>query len=374
MSVLICTGKNDTHGHALIWALKLLGVRCDLWSMAEFPDRQLASIRISNSKPNSISIPGVSSSERYTSIWMRRIVSPETISDQLARTDVKMALLQSRRFAEGLRTLVSPGSIWINPQNTQMHANSKPYQLMAAKKVGFIIPETLSSNDPDAVRRFFREHKGNVIYKPFAPAFWENREAHRVAGLFTSALNEALLRQDDVAFTSCPGIYQQQIEKKAELRVTFFGAAYQAARIYSQQAPAGKLDFRSDMKGEAPIEEAVLDSSIVDRCREFLSELGLLHGSFDLIEKPDGSIVFLEINEMGQFLWLEERIPEMQLLAMFAAFSLEPSSDFVFDSKRWPTISFHEFIASEAYALLSKELADYYASESPKNNAFFYPE
>jgi hypothetical protein len=35
MSVLIITERNDIHGHALIWALESLGVRCDRWSMSK---------------------------------------------------------------------------------------------------------------------------------------------------------------------------------------------------------------------------------------------------------------------------------------------------------------------------------------------------
>jgi hypothetical protein len=252
-------------------------------------------------------------------------------------------------------------------------AASKPNQLKTAQQIGFAVPETLFSNDPDEIRRFYREHQGRIIYKPFAPAFWEDRSSHKLNSLFTSRITEAHFDQDDVAFTSCPGIYQEEIEKKAELRVTFFGSSFQAARIYSQETASGKLDFRSDMKGESPMEAADLGPSIVDRRKTLLSALGLLHGSFDLVEKPDGSIVFLEINEMGQFLWLEERIPQLPLLAMFAAFSLEPSFQFVFDSRCWPSISFQQFLASDAYALFREDLPEYVAASS-ETKAFCYPE
>ncbi|HEV2991221.1 MAG TPA: hypothetical protein VG759_22470, partial [Candidatus Angelobacter sp.] len=224
----------------------------------------------------------------------------------------------------------------------------------AAREVGFVIPTTLFSNDPDEIRAFYREHRGNVIYKPFTPAFWADRTAGRLRGVFTSRLTEDLLAEDDASFTSCPGIYQEYIEKKSELRVTFFGSAYQAARIYSQQVASGRLDFRSDMKGEAPMEAAALDASLLEKCQAFTAKLGLLHGSLDLIERPDGSVVFLEINEMGQFLWLEERVPKMPMLALFAAFSLEPSADFNLDAHR-PDVSFHDYLKSEAYPAFQKD-------------------
>jgi glutathione synthase/RimK-type ligase-like ATP-grasp enzyme len=290
----------------------------------------------------------------YTSVWLRRLVEPWAISDRLAAADVKMARLEARRFAEGTRTVISAGSIWINPIATRAWANSKPYQLRTAREVGFVIPTTLFSNDPDEIRAFYREHKGNIIYKPFAPAFWADRTVGGLRGVFTSRLNEDLLAGDDASFTSCPGIYQEYIDKKTELRVTFFGNAYQAARIYSQQVDSGSLDYRSDLKGQARMEAAALDESLLEKCRAFAAKLGLLHGSFDLIERPDGSIVFLEINEMGQFLWLEERVPKMPMLALFAGFSLDPSTNFSLGSRRHD-VSFHDYLKSEAYPAFQKD-------------------
>ena len=86
----------------------------------------------------------------------------------------------------------------------------------------------------------------------------------------------------------------------------------------------------------------------------FVGDGELLHGSLDLIERPDGSVVFLEINEMGQFLWLEERVPKMPMLALFAAFSLEPSAGFNLGVRR-PNVSFHDYLKSEAYPAFQKD-------------------
>jgi hypothetical protein len=358
MSVLIITERSDVHGHALIWALESLGVRCDRWSISDLPERQKNSIRISNSSAPTCKIAGLAPSVSYTSIWLRRLSAPRAFSGKLAAADLQMAQLQARVFGEGMRTVISPGSTWINPVMARVRSDSKPYQLRAAREVGFAIPTSLFSNDPDEIRAFYREHRGNVIYKPFMPAFWTDRNAGKLRGVFTSRLTEDLLAEDDVSFTSCPGIYQECIEKKSELRVTFFGRAYQAARIYSQQVASGRLDFRSDLKGEAPMEEAVLDASLLEKCQAFAARMGLLHGSLDLIERPDGSIVFLEVNEMGQFLWLEERVPKMPMLALFAAFSLEPSSDFTLTSRRLD-ISLHDYLKSEASQVYQKEWSEF---------------
>jgi glutathione synthase/RimK-type ligase-like ATP-grasp enzyme len=353
-SVLIITERDDVHGHALIWALSRAGIRCDRWSISEFPDGQRTSVRIFNSSlPPSFQIAGLS--QPYQSIWIRRLAPPECISRSLADADVQMAIVQARRSAEGLRSIFSRESVWINPLDRRQTVNHKPQQLVTARKVGFPIPETLISNDPDDIRRFHSEHWGNVVCKFFTPAFWQSQAGGTVSASFTSELTTDLL-DNDIAFSSCPAIYQEKLPKKSDVRVTFFGSTYQAVRIWSQQSSLGSVDYRSDMRFESAMEPMKMDSHFLDRCMELSSQMGLLHGSYDFVERPDGSMVFLEINEMGQFLWLEERLPQLPMLSMFAAFSLEPRSEFRFDPARWPAHSFHTFVESEAYAEFRQEL------------------
>jgi hypothetical protein len=59
-----------------------------------------------------------------------------------------------------------------------------------------------------------------------------------------------------------------------------------------------------------------------------MSELGLVFGCFDLIVTPKGEYVFLEVNEMGAFLWIEERLPELELLDAFCEFLIQGRRDF----------------------------------------------
>jgi hypothetical protein len=360
VTVMIITERDDVHGTALIWALNRAGVRCDRWDLSEFPENQRTSVRISNSSlPASFRIPGLS--QAYDSIWLRRLAPPRCISPALNAADVPMAIIQSERSAEGIRSIFSPDSVWINPLDARRSANHKPRQLVAAKKAGFPIPETLISNEPEEIRRFHRELGGNVICKFFTPAFWRSQRSGALSASFTAPLTGDLLK-DDTAFTSCPGIYQRKIEKKCDVRVTFFGSTYLAVRIWSQASSSGAVDYRSDLRREATLEPIEANAEFLDRCRHLSSLLGLLHGSYDFIEQPDGSIVFVEINEMGQFLWLEERLPALPLLSMFAAFSVDPRPDFRFDPARWPEHSFHDFLRSEAFTTFRGDLRSIAAS------------
>ena len=83
-AVLIITERYDVRGHALNWALNRAGVRCDRWSLSEFPEGQLTSVRISNSlAPPSFRIPGLS--DNYQSIWLRRLAEPSHLSIACSR-------------------------------------------------------------------------------------------------------------------------------------------------------------------------------------------------------------------------------------------------------------------------------------------------
>ena len=42
---------------------------------------------------------------------------------------------------------------------------SKPYQAQLIQAAGFRVPRTLVTNDPDTVREFAAELRGEVIYK-----------------------------------------------------------------------------------------------------------------------------------------------------------------------------------------------------------------
>jgi hypothetical protein len=366
MSVLIITERTDIHGCALIWALNRMGVRCDRWSLSEFPEEQRTSVRISNSSDPRFRLPGLS--DTYQSIWARRLFRPAAISPELVSADVEMALMQARESCEGIRSIFSPHSIWINPLDTREKADIKPQQLLAARKAGFAIPETLLSNDPDEIRQFYRENGGKVVCKFFTPAFWKNHATGTLSAVFTTPLTQELL-EDDAAFTSCPAIYQTYVQKKSDVRITFFGSSYHAVRIWSQQSSMGAVDFRSDLRFESPMEPMELGPEFLERCMELSAQLGLLHGSYDFVEGPDGSFTFLEVNEMGQFLWLEEQLPQLPLLSVFAAFSLDPRPDFRFDQGQWPSHSFSSFLQSEAYPAFQSD-----CDLATAANPFVHPE
>lgn len=106
---------------------------------------------------------------------------------------------------------------------------------------------------------------------------------------------------------AAPVIYQPNVPKLFDVRVTIVGEEIFAAAIDSQVEPTARTDWRQtahDLKHERhslPIE--------VERgCLRLMRELGLVFGALDFVLTPDGRYVFLEINPNGQWLWIEDKL------------------------------------------------------------------
>ena len=218
--------------------------------------------------------------------------------------------------------LIAPEAVWVNPPDAAITAGYKMLQHSAATALGFATPATLYSNDPRQIRDFVRSQGGEVVYKPLRGLPWRGEESIWMS--FTSRLTEDKLVEDDL-LRNAPGIYQQLIPKAFELRVTVMGDCILTAKIESQDTQHGTLDWR-----RAPEEIKAcafeLPSEVDDLCLRLMARLGIVFGCFDFIVTPEGDHIFLEVNEAGQFLFLEQDTG-LPLLDRFSDFLLYGSSN-----------------------------------------------
>jgi hypothetical protein len=151
-----------------------------------------------------------------------------------------------------------------------------------------------------------RNDKGNsgnkIIYKPLT---WYAEPPDKL--LFTSLVNESDINNGKAALHLAPGIFQQRILKDYELRVTIVGERIFAVRIDSQAVHRAELDWR---RAQDELEYTMfdLDDGVSQRLLRLHRRLGLVFGAYDLIVTTEGEMVFLEVNPMGQWLWLEKRL------------------------------------------------------------------
>ncbi len=322
--VLIATQTEDIHATLVKDVLEHKGHEAILWYGADFPTRQSHSVRLDSCARLERSVLGTNLEDwgDFDVVWCRRPTQPQLPQDMHAG-DRKFATRECRSFVHSLWSLVSPEAFWVNPYHNRPLADSKIFQLKTAVQLGMQIPSTLCSNEPGEIREFIRNNHGSTVYKPFLPSWWTSDSKEAI--LYTSLVTEEDLPDNDILRLS-PGIFQRKIEKSHELRVTFMGDHAFAARLDTQDPSIG-IDWRQDSY-RIPTSPVAIPDTIAEKCRALMTRLGIVFGCFDFIVTPNGDYVFLEVNEMGQFIWLEEVNHDFQLLDAFCEFLIHGRRDF----------------------------------------------
>jgi hypothetical protein len=321
--ILILSQPHDPHAFAVHYALQKKGVDSVLWFTSDFPTRTMESIYFGENY-SSVEIFGPDlniANEKFDVIWYRRpaVVMPQGVlhpSDYLWAE--KCCKIFQRAVFEGL----GRDAFWVNPIDG---GASKLTQHFMAIDVGLRMPKSLYSNNPDRIRKFLNECPSGTIYKPFYPASWIDQSSGVKWASGTVLIESKDLVDDEITICS-PGIFQEMVPKAHELRVTIFGRHVIAAKIYSQKTTKGKIDFRNAYD-EIKMEECQLPEDIKQKCFEMMNRLNIVFGAFDFVVKPDGEIIFLEVNDNGQFIFIED-FCGAPVLDAFCEFLIAGSSEF----------------------------------------------
>jgi len=213
--------------------------------------------------------------------------------------------------------LDGPDVFWVNHFEREGTAFMKVHQLRNAVAVGLSVPDTLVSNDPQEIRSFISQCGGVAIHKLLQVACWKIEDTGEVLGCYTSTITAAGLPRDDI-LRLCPGIFQPQIPKAFEVRVTCFGNYLMALRIDSQSDERARIDWRAG-QWYVNMEPYELPPELAKGIRKLCRAMGLASASLDFIVTPQGEHVFLEANPRGQFLWMEERagLPALDAMSSY---------------------------------------------------------
>ncbi len=327
MKVLIPTAPDDVHALLVCLALRKKGHLGVLWHTSDFPVQQFHAFELVDKGivwdahgPN-LKL----SNDTFDVVWRRRPENP-TISDDIHPDDREGAARESLMLFHTFWRVIAPDAWWINPEINAKIANSKLLQLKLALEVGLNVPKTLISNDPEKIRKFALEKcEGSLIYKTMYPLYWFKKNDIRMS--YTREIDMENFPSDQV-LEMIPGIFQEKIQKAYELRVTYFGGYPVAVKLSSQEHPKGIMDWRCIPGDELTVEKYVLPDSIDKQCQALMKKLGLCFGCFDFIVTPEGEYYFLEINESGQFLWIEGVNPEIKMLDIFTEFLINKNKKF----------------------------------------------
>ncbi|WP_428266538.1 hypothetical protein [Haliangium sp.] len=330
--ILIPTMPGDLHAYAVAEGLRRTGASPLVWHTSDFPHRRAETVRFTGPEVSvHIAEPGLDAdSEPVDTVWNRRPVH-RMDEEVLHPADLEFADASCEAFRRALFQVLAPDAFWVNDDRA-VRRNSKLVQHHATLAVGLQAPDTVYTNDPAEIRDFLRRHGGKAVYKPLiSRCWWSGGGTYRAT--YTSIVHEGNLVADEL-LQAVPSIYQALVPKAYELRVTVMGHHVVATRIRSQETQTGKLDWRKAYH-ELVMEPYELPRSLAARCIALLDALGLVFGCFDFVVTPDGEYVFLEVNQAGQFLFIEEATDE-PLLAMFCDFLRESRPDFTWTAPRHP--------------------------------------
>ncbi|KTC64810.1 Glutathione synthase/Ribosomal protein S6 modification enzyme (glutaminyl transferase) (plasmid) [Legionella adelaidensis] len=320
MNYLIATEPDDTHAILAKLALEEKGHKVRFLYLADHPTRQINSVFIHNGTYEWFNSDKLSHyhENHYDVVWWRRVRRPYIPKNLSHPEDYKFITRENYLFYEGITYNLAPNAWWINNKEAATRANSKLLQLKTADSVGLKIPVSLFSNNPQEIRQFITAHINHgVIYKPLCSNFWFEPDQIKIS--YTTKV-DLLDLPDDQALQLTPGIYQRQLQKKYELRITCFGDYIIAAKLDSQAHKEGQIDWRAISNGDMRVELYLLPKELEEKINFFMKKMGLETGSLDFIVTPENEYVFLEVNEQGQFLWIEELCPEIPMLNTFVDF------------------------------------------------------
>jgi glutathione synthase/RimK-type ligase-like ATP-grasp enzyme len=240
--------------------------------------------------------------DEIKSVWFRRPNLPRSFDKTFDADVVEFLSRESEAAIRGLFALLK-SAFWVGYPDTLRIADNKLDQLRVAQSLGLVVPRTLVTNNPEDALAFFDVCGGEMIVKSFCG--WSGSVSGRLSAVCTSRVTkEHLPHFSRIALGPC--LFQEYVPKDVEFRITVVGSRVFATEIHSQQSVVSRDDWRRYDIANTPYVASHLPSDVEGACLALLAHYGLNFGCIDMIRRPDGSFVFLEVNANGQWLWIQE--------------------------------------------------------------------
>jgi glutathione synthase/RimK-type ligase-like ATP-grasp enzyme len=176
----------------------------------------------------------------------------------------------------------------VNRTEPQGSNGSKPYQAQLISESGFLVPETLITNEPEAVCDFEAE-QGALIYKS-------------ISGM--RSVVQELSQSDKERLEQirwCPVQFQARVPG-VDVRVHVVGH-----EVYATEIVSDILDYRYASKrgGSAELKACELAPDVAQRCVALAERLDLSFVGIDLKITADGEVYCFEVNPCPAFSYFE---------------------------------------------------------------------
>lgn len=331
--IVIFTQSQDSHACAVDYVLQAMGHRPILFNTSERCNGAHFSVSYEAQAIHLRIGDFVGPLDRISSSWNRRVSRTSNLPDFTHPADRSYLQDNAHSILMGLLRLLDQ-RFAVNPIASCRVYSNKLAQLEAAAASGFRIPKTIISNKYEDIDDFLGS-VNEACFKSYFARGWltDSGPVHAM----TTRLRRGQI-PDKESYELMPHIYQEFIPKKAEYRLTVFGLYAAAVKIdTSRLDSAAKIDWRANPLYRNAMSHCELPTQVVDAARKVMRALGLRFGTFDIAETADGEFVFFEVNEEGQWLWVELSCPEAPLLQPFCEFLVSADDNFTWSADRAST-------------------------------------
>jgi glutathione synthase/RimK-type ligase-like ATP-grasp enzyme len=261
----------------------------------------------------------------FDHVWYRR---PERLKLPQA-ADAPESKFLADEWSEALEGYFAhiPQAKWMNHPAYEAGAAHKLEQLSRAKGLGFRVPATLVTQNPDEARRFYRLHGGWLVVKPLARGHVEKGGPGLDTVIFTNRVRAEDLEDCD-ELARCPTLFQEEIHKRLDVRITVVDSDIHAVGLSAPDSDGRqRCDIRRNNMDDVAYTPLALPTSVEGCIRSLMQSYNLRFSAIDMAVTEDGQWVFFEINPNGQWAWTDlEGVTN--IAASFAkSFNRRPSSD-----------------------------------------------
>ncbi|MFE7524391.1 ATP-grasp ribosomal peptide maturase [Kitasatospora sp. NPDC057542] len=292
-SVLVLTNSYDVTADVVLRILaqrRIPAVRLDPGADLHADASLTATYRTSEQRGTLRTASRKLDTTRIRSVWVRR-PSPYEGPSGLSGQDRRFAAVQALWGTGGILASL-PDAYYVNHPWNNRAAEFKPAQLSVARRCGFLVPDTVITNDPGEARKFATHQPCGVVYKPlWNTPYRVNDQPH---GVWVREVHAAEIT-DSVSV--CPHMFQTRVDKVFDVRVTAVGG-----RVFGVRIDSPDLDWRhrQNLMTCTPIE---VPRSMARAIVAYLAELRLTYGAFDFAVTTAGDWYLLECNPNGQWAW-----------------------------------------------------------------------
>ncbi len=237
------------------------------WIRSRGREVDLAAVTAVYARPyDACRVPAVASQGPLSQAWMHASAVDDALASWLAVTS---SLVVNRPSAMGPNC-------------------SKPFQLDQIRKLGFRVPETLVTTDPEAAQAFWAQHQ-SVVYKSVSG----------VRSIVSRLGPEHIARFPDIQH--CPTQFQRYIPG-TDCRVHVVGS-----EIFACDVSSSATDYRYARHHPVQISPQRLPPAIEERCFALSAWMGLPVCGIDLRRTPQDEWYCFEVNPSPAFTFYQRK-------------------------------------------------------------------